>query len=278
VLEGQTLFDAQHYSDCSPSAELMTDTKLPDGQRVGWQTGNHRRCDAIVDVAEPPSQSALLSIMNSPQLKANPYLFPRELWVLERRARRQRESDHNTTAANSLAAATSTHAVATDDDGSVGHWWLTHCKPRQEKKLSEQLRALEVPHYLPVTECTAFTRGRPRVTLAPLFSGYLFIWGNSLQRRTALATNRIVASHRVGDDAELSEQLWTLADLIEKGIPLRVEERLIAGQRVRVKSGILKDKQGTILKRQGKTRLFVLVNELLGGVSLEIDQYLLEPY
>ena len=76
----------------------------------------------------------------------------------------------------------------------------------------------------------------------------------------------------------LANQLWDLADLIEKGVPLRIEERLAAGQYVRVKAGLLKDKRGVIMKRAGKTRLFVFVNELLGGVSLEIEQHLLEPY
>jgi hypothetical protein len=106
----------------------------------------------------------------------------------------------------------------------------------------------------------------------------MFLWGDSDQRISALRTNRIVAIHRIEDQLELANQLWDLADLIEKGVPLRIEERLVAGQYVRVKSGLLRDKRGVIMRRAGKTRLFVLVNELLGGVSLEIEQHLLEPY
>jgi hypothetical protein len=98
------------------------------------------------------------------------------------------------------------------------------------------------------------------------------------QRLLALKTNRIVATHQVDDQKELANQLWDLADLIEKGVPLRIEERLVAGQYVRVKSGPLRDKRGVIMRRAGKTRLFVLVNEVLGGVSLDIEQHLLEPY
>jgi transcriptional antiterminator RfaH len=163
-------------------------------------------------------------------------------------------------------------------DGDRPRWWLIHTKPRHEKTLARELRALDVAHYLPVTKCKALTRGRPRVTRAPQFPGYFFLWGNLEQRLLALKTNRVVATHRIDDQSGLSNQLWDLADLIDKGVPLRIEERLVAGQNVRVKSGLLRDKRGVIMRRAGKTRLFVLINELLGGVSLDIEQHLLEPY
>ncbi len=60
-------------------------------------------------------------------------------------------------------------------------WWLVHAKPRQEKKLAQDLRALEIAHFLPVVSHQAWTRGRPRVTWVPLFPGYLFQHG-SVQR------------------------------------------------------------------------------------------------
>ena len=157
-------------------------------------------------------------------------------------------------------------------------WWLLHTKPRQEKKLANELRYSEVPHFLPVTKCKALTRGRTRITLEPQFPGYLFMAGNAEQRLAALKTNRVVATHRIAEAFNLCRQLWELADLIEKDVPLRIEERLVAGQHVRVKAGLLKDKRGIIMMRGGKTRIFLFVAELLGGVSLEIDQHLLELY
>ena len=209
----------------------------------------------------------------------NPFLFPEGL-LCGLTHRRYGGDSLNGSGASRLSGVVTARAsdLAEDTAADDPRWWLIHTKPRQEKKLAEQLRSLQVPHFLPVTRCTAMTRGRKRVTRAPQFPGYLFLWVDSAERRAALETNRIVSTHGVEDQAGLSEQLWNLADLIEKGVPLRIEERLAAGQHVRVKSGLLKDKQGTIIKRGGKARLFVFVNELLGGVSLEIDQCLLEPY
>ena len=157
-------------------------------------------------------------------------------------------------------------------------WWLVHTKPRQEKKLAHDLRSLQVAHFLPVTPHLAVTRGRTRVTWAPLFPGYLFQRGGVESRINVLRTNRVVAIHPVADRLGLNCQLWDLADLIEKDVPLRVEERFPIGKLVRVNSGVLIDKCGVVVRHCGKTRLFLRVNELLGGVSVEIDQHLVEPY
>jgi transcription antitermination factor NusG len=208
----------------------------------------------------------------------NPFLFPQGLLCGLTHLLRCGDSWRVDEVSQHSEPATPIDSSTVDDyPADRSRWWLVHSKPRQEKKLANQLRSLNVPHYLPVTKCKAITRGRTRVTRSPQFPGYLFLWMDSAERRAALETNRIVATHYVANQTGLSRQLWELADLIEKGVPLRIEERLAAGQQVRVKAGLLKDKQGMIIKRGGKTRLFVFVSELLGGVSLEIDQHLLEP-
>lgn len=200
-------------------------------------------------------------------LKQNPYLYPRNLLDSG-----QRKAIAPRSVFGECSVLSEPPAI------DQPKWSLVHTKPRQEKKLAEHLAAIGVPHYLPVTRCKAVTRGRARITQAVLFPGYLFARWNWLERLTALETNRIVATHPVADEAGMVEHLWDLADLIEKGVPLRLEERIVSGQYVRVKSGLLRDKCGVVMKRVGKNRLFVLVNEFLGGVSLEIEQHLLEPY
>jgi len=161
--------------------------------------------------------------------------------------------------------------------GGKAAWWLLHTKPRQEKKLGEELAKLEIPHYLPVIKCKAITRGRTRITRSPLFSGYFFLRGTPDQRLRALETNRLVATHRVEDSEGLCTRLLELAKLIELGAPLTAEARLAAGRKVRVKSGSFQNMEGVVIKRGGKTRLFIMVNELLGGVSLAIEEHLLDP-
>jgi transcriptional antiterminator RfaH len=237
---------------------LVASTDCPHSVVSSEADGVEFETSLVIGSPAPISRASFTAV-------ENPYLYPLDLLDAARDRCEGQDGD---------AFQDYRLDVATD----CPQWWLIHTKPRQEKSLARELTAFDVPHYLPVTKCKALTRGRPRITRAPQFPGYLFIWGSCDQRLSALKTNRIVATHPIDDQLGLATQLWHLADLIEKGVPLRIEERLVAGQNVRVKSGILKDKQGVIMKRAGKTRLFVLINEFLGGVSLEVEQHLLEPY
>jgi transcriptional antiterminator RfaH len=173
-----------------------------------------------------------------------------------------------------------TNLLAAEVSEGVGQeWWLVHTKPRQEKKFAEEMLKSKVAHYLPVTYCKAISRGRDRFAWLPLFPGYVFLNCDAEGRLSALKTNRVVAIQPVTDPMLLRRQLVTLADLIEQGVPLRVEERVEAGREVEVKTGSLKGKRGVVIRRGGQTRLFIAIAELLGGVSLEleIEHHLIEP-
>lgn len=169
-----------------------------------------------------------------------------------------------------------------EDVRSAGNgqtWWLVHTKPRQEKRLAEEMLRHKVAHYLPVTYCKATSRGRDRFAWLPLFPGYMFLQCNEEGRLAALKTNRVVAIQAVADTLLLHRQLATLADLIDLGVPLRVEERIEPGREVEVKSGTLRGKRGVVIRRGGRCRLFIAIAEVLGGVSLEleIEHHLIEP-
>lgn len=208
------------------------------------QRGHHS------DQTSPGEAPANARLVDEVTPARNPMLFPGDLLHGEGQAAR---SDH--------------------------HWWLVHTKPRQEKKFADEMRRNEIAHYLPVTYCKAVSRGRDRYAWLPLFPGYMFIKCNGEGRLAALKTNRVVAIQVVDDPLLLQRQLATLADLIEQGVPLRVEERIEAGREVEVKSGTLKGKRGTVIRRGGKSRLFIAIAELLGGVSLEleIEPHLIQP-
>jgi transcription antitermination factor NusG len=81
----------------------------------------------------------------------------------------------------------------------------------------------------------------------------------------------------VVDGDRLRSDLLRIAQLIALDAPLTPESRLIEGQRVRVKSGLFTGYEGTVMKRSGKTRLFVAVHYMNMGASMEIQDYLLEP-
>jgi transcription antitermination factor NusG len=155
-------------------------------------------------------------------------------------------------------------------------WWLAHTLPRQEKALAAALYSRDVGFYLPLVTRKSLSRGRTRVAQIALFPGYVFVCGTEDDRLSVLKTNRVLTVRSVPDDARLRRDLLQFAEMIALGAPLLPEAKLTAGERVRVKSGPFRDQEGTVIRRNGKTRLLIAVDYLQQGASLEIDDCLLE--
>ncbi|HEX5443516.1 MAG TPA: transcription termination/antitermination NusG family protein [Pirellulales bacterium] len=165
---------------------------------------------------------------------------------------------------------------AVTDTAPERRWWVAHTKARQEKSLARDLLSHQIPFYLPQVEKTSIVRGRKRTAFVPLFTSYLFLYGDELERYTSLTTNRIAQLLPVKNGSELTHELLQISRLIEFKAPLTLESRLKRGDRVRVVRGSLEGVEGTVVSRRRKCRLVVAVNLIQQGVSVEIDDYLLE--
>jgi transcriptional antiterminator RfaH len=156
-------------------------------------------------------------------------------------------------------------------------WWVVHTKARQEKSLSRELLSQETPFYLPLIRKSNLIRGRKVNSHIPLFPGYLFVLGTDDDRRRVMETNRACQALCVGEADRLVRDLRDVQRLIDANAPLTVEARLAPGRRVRIHSGSLAGLEGEIIRRRDELRLLVRVNFLQKGVSMEIDDFLLEP-
>ena len=180
-----------------------------------------------------------------------------------------------------LAAMPNVYPEALLDDWTVGptdrRWWAIYTKARQEKALARQLLAYEVPFYLPLVAKDNLIRGRRVRSHLPLFAGYVFVYGTDEERVRCLTTNRISRVLPVDEQDQLWHDLRQVNRLIASDEPVTVEQRLGEGQRVRIRAGAMKDLEGTVIARRKKARLLVAVNFLRQGVSVELDDFLLEP-
>lgn len=156
-------------------------------------------------------------------------------------------------------------------------WLVLYTKARQEKAISRDLLAYQVPFYLPLVKKTSVYRGRTITSHVPLFAGYVFLYGTEEERVRGLTTNRVSRILAVDDPERLVFDLRQLRHLIASNAPLTVESRLVPGNRVRVRHGPFAGLEGAVLTRRGNTRLLVSVNFLQQGASVEIDDFLLEP-
>lgn len=156
-------------------------------------------------------------------------------------------------------------------------WWAVYTKARQEKALARSLLGFRIPFYLPLVPRDNAIRGRRIKSHIPLFSGYVFVFGTESERTRALTTNRISRVLAVPDEPRLVRDLCHLDRLISSGVPLTLESRLEPGQGVRIKSGPMLGAEGVIITRRGQSRLLIAVQFLQQGVSVEIEDFQVEP-
>ncbi|HEY4309131.1 MAG TPA: transcription termination/antitermination NusG family protein [Pirellulales bacterium] len=156
-------------------------------------------------------------------------------------------------------------------------WWVAYTKVRQEKRLAEDLACREVPFYLPLIERRYMYRGRRLRSQEPLFGSYIFLFADQHERAQSLATKRIVHLLPVIDGRRLHNDLVQVQRLIAADVPLTIESQLRPGRRVRVRHGCFAGIEGIIEARCRQTRLIVAVTFLQQGVSVELDDAMLEP-
>jgi len=156
-------------------------------------------------------------------------------------------------------------------------WWAVYTKARQEKVLARQLLRYRIPFYLPLVPQENLIRGRRIRSYIPLFNGYVFLFGSNDERVRALTTNRISRTLAVDDQDLLYADLRQVHHLIESDAPLTIERRLSPGRRVRVKTGAMMGLEGVVVSRRNSNRLLVAVNFLQQGVSVAVDDFMVEP-
>ena len=76
---------------------------------------------------------------------------------------------------------------------------------------------------------------------------------------------------------QLTHDLRQIYSLIEAGVLLTLESRLEPGQKVCVRTGAFRGYEGSIVRREGETRLVVAVNFLQQGASLLLEDCEVEP-
>lgn len=160
---------------------------------------------------------------------------------------------------------------------SERNWWVVYTKSRQEKAFCRQLFGMGIPHYLPLVTKMNCIRGRRFSSDVPLFSGYVFMQASEAERHASFTTNRISQVLTTCDQAKLRFDLGQIHRLIASGAPITLEQRLSAGQRVKIRNGPFAGLEGTVIERRAGRRLFVGVDFLQQGASIDIEDFRLEP-
>lgn len=156
-------------------------------------------------------------------------------------------------------------------------WWAMYTLARQEKKLMRMLVDLNINFYSPVIERRyRAPNGRLRKAYDPLFPNYVFVHGEELQRYQTVCTGCVSRWIEVADRESLVTDLRQIHQLIQTGESVVPEERLEPGQMVRVKNGVFKGFEGTVVRRENSVRLLIHVRYMGRGASVCLDDCQLE--
>jgi len=156
-------------------------------------------------------------------------------------------------------------------------WWCLHAKPRQEKATARHLRNKHITHYLPQVMHESRTPGGRRIrSILPLFTGYLFLFGDHQERVEAMKTNNLANVLEVVDQTGLSRDLSQIHQMLTSGLPVIPEPTYPVGARIRILSGPLTGLEGTVVRR-GKRDQFVAVVRFLGrGATVDLQDWQVE--
>jgi transcriptional antiterminator RfaH len=167
--------------------------------------------------------------------------------------------------------------VAIPDD-LPGRWWVAHTKPRTEKALAHDLRAMGLSFYLPLRRRQTRSRQTRRISrsIVPVFSGYLFFNGTDEERYRALTTHRIANVLAVSAQGRLVAELRHLHRLLVAGMEFQLHPEIQVGQWARVIAGPLTGTEGIVAGRLSRMRLVLNVVMLGQSVSVGVDRDMLE--
>ncbi|MCP4250253.1 MAG: antitermination protein NusG [bacterium] len=165
-----------------------------------------------------------------------------------------------------------TPAAEAVPDVSTGRWWVAHTKPRNEKALAQDLKTLQILHYLPLRAHTTRSPNTGRLTrsIVPVFTGYLFFNGTDEQRQSALTTNRIANTLDVPNQIQLVGELRQIQKVLSVETDLEWSAGAGIGDWARVTVGPLAGLEGVVCRRLSRWRLALNVQMLSQSISIEV--------
>ena len=156
-------------------------------------------------------------------------------------------------------------------------WHVIRTRSRQEKALAEDLAAMGIRCFLPMTRLVRYYGRRKVDSPLPLFPGYLFLSGSRDDCFAADRTRRVAQILPVADQDRLHGQLTAIARVLRVQDVLHACPPLLKGMVVEVVSGPFQGVRGRVDTEVRDNRLILNVDVLGNAAVLEIDRDLLIP-
>ncbi len=164
-----------------------------------------------------------------------------------------------------------------ETDNSEKVWRIAKVKSRREKSLARFLAGQGIGYYLPMLSRPQSSQKRKRLSLLPVFTGYLFFLASDQERHIAFRSNHIARVIEARDQSRLIRELGQIRRVLSLDAPVFPYHFISQGQKVRVIKGPLKGLVGIVVKKESRYRLVLSVSELMQSVVVKIDSEQVEP-
>ena len=165
--------------------------------------------------------------------------------------------------------------MAQKKEGKKSSWYVLYTRPRWEKKAETELKAEGISTYLPLVKTLRQWSDRKKLVEVPLLPSYIFVNIKLNEYETVRRARGIVnfVYYRSKPAVVRDEEIEALQEFLGKTKHSSIE--FVEGDEVRVRTGVLGGKQGTI-KKIGKERVLLIIDELNMALQAEIDKSLLD--
>ncbi len=178
--------------------------------------------------------------------------------------------------ANVTKAAGARDSLLHPHAAGVCHWWALRVRSKCEFRVQELLQARGIEEFLPVWSERVRWSDREKVTVRPLFTGYVFArFGLDPETFDASDAIRLPGVVQI---LPTSLSPISISDAEIANLKLVIASRLpiapcayVAGETVTIDSGPLAGVSGVVMRTKGSARLVVRVPILMSAVNVELD-------
>ena len=158
-------------------------------------------------------------------------------------------------------------------------WYALYTKSRHEKFIDGELGKKQIESFSPIRFIKRRWSDRTVTIEEPLFKSYVFVKTNPIKFADVLRTKGAVSFVKAGiSPVPIQEQvIVSLRTVIQPGVEIDPFPYLKQGDRVYVKSGLFKDTEGFVFRKNDKKcRLIISVDVIGASISVEVDSCLVE--
>ncbi len=158
---------------------------------------------------------------------------------------------------------------------SQAQWHALYTRSRHEKIVVRELAKHKIETFLPLRKIKRHWSDRVKLIEEPIFGGYVFTRISLSQKFTVLNTYGAVSFVHFGSNLPAvipDRDIEALVKFSESDLPMDPFPYLTAGQRVYIRSGLMKGVEGFIVRKNNQCRLVISVDVLQQSISVEVDQ------